>query len=155
MSVYTANGATKWASGQEAPDLIIPLVSGDITLTNELQAAGFIGANNGYIFKADLLTMRQIRLTGRVKTVSASVNTPIAYVRYSTSFTTTVGSYSVIAASGTELSFSMFTGQTFGDTGWVNIAPLAQINDCFLGLFTSGGDGVADPVLSNIQLHLR
>ena len=153
MSRKTANGATWYADGQETPDLIIPLVSAPLTMTNALQADGFIVADNSYIWKADLLGCRQVRLTGIVKTVSASANSPKIQLRYSPSYTTTVASFLIMGTSSVE--FSIFTGAADGDSGWIDLVPGARINSCYLGLFNIGGDGVAGPVVNNVVAHFR
>ena len=143
MSRKTANGATWYADGQETPDLIIPLVTAPLTMTNALQADGFIVADNSYIWEADLL----------VKTVSASANTPRIQLRYSPTYTTTVANFLIMGTTSVE--FSIFTGAAAGDSGWIDLVPGARKNDCFFGLFNIGGDGVADPVVNNVVAHFR
>ena len=147
----TFNGSKQQLAGN-VPELVMPLVNGALTLTNELQAAGFIGANNAYIFKLDLSAFKQVRLTGRVTTASNSANTPIMYVKGHTAYSTTVGDYGTLSGSAVSVSLAA-TGLV--DTGWMDISDTYDIDDCFLGLFTSGGDGAADPVVANVYLHIR
>jgi hypothetical protein len=154
MSKKTANGAQAYADGQETPDFFIPLVAGaPLTLTNALQADGFVNADNSYIWEADLRGVSQVRLTGIIKTVSASANSPRLQLRYSPTATQTVASYLIMGATSVEI--SMFTGQLYADSGWINLVPGAQINNCFLGLFNIGGDGAADPVVNCVMAHFR
>lgn len=153
MSIKTANGAQAYADGQQTPDLLLNLVAAPLTMTNALQADGFIVADNSYIWKVDLRGMSQVRLTGIVKTVSASANSPKIQLRYSPSYTTTVASFLIMGSSSVE--FSLFTGSNDGDSGWINLVPGAQINSCYLGLFNIGGDGAADPVVNNVVAHFR
>lgn len=153
MSRKTANGAQAYADGQETPDLWLNLVASPLTMTNALQADGFIVADTSYIWKVDLRGCSQVRLTGIVKTVSNSANSPKIQLRYSPSYTTTVASYLIMGASSVE--FSIFTGAADGDSGWINLVPGAQINSCYLGLFNIGGDGAADPVVNNVVAHFR
>ena len=153
MSVKTAQGNYAWANGQDTVDLVIPLVTAPFTLTNALQADGFINADNSYIWKTDLRPFRQVRLTGRIATVSASANNPRLQLRYSTSFTTTVANFLQLGASSVEI--SMFTGQTLADSGWIDIAQAARIDSVFLGLFNIGGDGAADPVVNQVNAMFR
>lgn len=153
MSIKTANGSAAYAFGQQTPDWSLPLITAPLTLTNALQADGFVAADTSYIWKADLLGVSQVRLTGIVKTVSASANSPKIQLRYSPSYTTTVASFLIMGASSVE--FSMFTGAADADSGWINLVPGAQINSCYLGLFNIGGDGAADPVINCVTAHFR
>lgn len=153
MSIKTANGSAAYAFGQQTPDWSLPLITAPLILTNALQADGFIAADNSYIWKADLLGVTQVRLTGIVKTVSASANSPKIQLRYSPTYTTTVASFLIMGSSSVE--FSMFTGQASADSGWINLVPGAKINSCFLGLFNIGGDGAADPAINAVTAHFR
>lgn len=153
MSVKTANGFYQFAGGQDTVDLDLLLIGTAVTLTNALQADGFVNADSGYITVADLRPFRQVRLLGRVGTVSASANSPKIQLRYSTSWTTTVGSFAQLGASSVE--FSMFTGATMGNSGWIDLAAAARVETCYLGLFNIGGDGAADPVISQVRAQFR
>lgn len=153
MSVKTANGPIAYNKGLETPDFFIPMVTAPLTLTNELEAAGFIAADTSYMWKVDMSGVRQVRLTGRVKTVSTSANTPTIRVRYYTEYSTTVGDY--LALGESEVSFSLFTGATLGDSGWIALAAGARIDSCFLALQTIGGDGDKDPIVNQVMLHCR
>lgn len=153
MSQKTADGPFAYAKGADTVDIAYNLLTGDLTLTNELQAEGFLGANNGYIYKLDLRPVRQVRLLGRIKTASASANTPVIKVKYYTAFSTTVGDYLALGESAVQ--FSIFTGQTYGDSGWITIANGARIDGAFVALMSQGGDGAADPIVSNLILMCR
>ena len=153
MSVKTAQGGYAFAGGQDTIDLLLPLVSIGVALTNQASAENFFNTDNGHIWKVDLRPFRQVRLTGRVGTVSASANSPKILLKYSTSFTTTVGSYSQLGATSVE--FSMFTGATLQDSGWIDLVPGARIENCYLGLLMSGGDATADPAVSAINAQFR
>ena len=147
-----ANGTFPFLAG-DVTSRLYNLATAPLTLTNELQAAGFIGANNANIFLMDLADCSQVRLTTRVTTASASVNTPKLRLLFSTTFTTTFGSYLQLGA--TQVEHSIFTAVTYGDSGWINIVPAARINSCFIALTSIGGDGAADPVVTNICMHIR
>lgn len=153
MSTKTASGYYAFAGGQDTTDMVLPLVTSPLTLTNALQADGFIAASNAYIAKADLRPYRQVRLTGRIATVSASANSPRLQLRYHTAMSTTVGNYIQLGASSVEI--SMFTGQTMADSGWIDIKEAARIENCFLALCNIGGDGAADPIVNNVIAHFR
>lgn len=152
MSKRTANGSDQFLAG-EIPELMLNLVSAPLILTNALQADGFIAADNSYICKADLRGMTQVRLTGIVKTVSASANSPRIQLRYSAAYTTTVASFVIMGKTSVE--FSLFTGSNDGDSGWIDLVEGAKINSCYLGLFNIGGDGAADPAINNVIAHFR
>lgn len=154
MSVKSASGNIAYAFGQETPEFVVPLAVGlPLTLTNALQALGFVNADTSYIYKVDLLGVKQVRLTGVVKTVSASVNSPKLQLKAHTAFSTTPGDYGNLGSSSVE--FSMFTGAADGDSGWIDLAATYRINSCYLALMNIGGDGAADPVVNNVMLHCR
>lgn len=152
MSIKTANGPFAFASGADTPELVIPLALGGVTLTDNPLAVGFIPAHP---FGAlDLSLARQVRLTSRISTVSASANNPRIKVVYSTSLIAPVaGNYLDLGI--TEVANSLFTGAIFGDSGWIDIAPLARVGTVAVGLVSIGGDGVADPVFTNAVLMVR
>jgi len=152
MSVRSANGSRQWLAG-EMPELVVPLITAPLTLTNALQADGFVVADNSYIWEVDLKGFKQVRLTGIVKTVSASANSPKIQLRYSATYTTTVASFVIMGATSVE--FSMFTGAASADSGWIDLVEGANIDSCFLGLFNIGGDGAADPVINSVAAHFR
>jgi hypothetical protein len=152
MSVKSANGLA-WAGGVNTTDHIVTLISAPLTLTDEAEAAGFIAADTSYLYKMDLMGMTQIRLTGKVKTASASANTPLVRVRYHTAVSTTVSDF--VSMGMSEVQFSIFTGAAFGDSGWIEMVQGCRINDCYVALQTIGGDADKDPVVNGIQLHFR
>lgn len=93
--------------------------------------------------------MTEARITGYLSTGSASVNNPRLYAKYATSYG---GSYSLLAETG-EQAVSLASIGAF-DSGWFPIAAGAK-GDVFIDMRTNGGDGVADPSLTNLALHLR
>lgn len=139
------------AAGVKVPSSTIPLIS-KLTLTNELQAEGFIGADNSYIYRADLAGFYECRLKARVQTASASANTPKIYVEYFTSFSTTVGDYLTLGSSAVEVSIA---AAGVIQTSWIPLVAGAKISDCYLALLSSGGNGVAAPVIGYATLELR
>lgn len=151
MGVRTANGSDQWLAGNMT-ELIVPLITAPLTMTDATQAAQFAGGTWLYS-KADLKGYTQVRLTGRVAIASASANTPKVVLKYHTAFSTTVGDFSDIGVS--EVGFSIFTGATLGDSGWVSLATAAKIKDAFLTLVASGGDGAADPAIAQVMAHFR
>lgn len=153
MSVKTADGGYAFAGGQDTVDFSLVLVQTPLTLTNALQADGFINADASYQWKVDLRPFRQVKLTGYIKTVSASANSPKLQLRYYTATSTTPGNFAQLGASSVEI--SMFTGTVFADSGWIDLKEAARIDNCFLGLMNIGGDGAADPVVNNVVAYFK
>lgn len=139
----------------ESPDLVIPLTPQGVTLSAQPVADNFLPAAviGAGITVVDLLGVRQVRFTGRVVTVSASVNTPKVQLRYAASYQTVIASYLQMGI--TSLDISLFTGATFGDTGWVDLVPGAQINSCFICPTMIGGDATVTPVIGALMAHFR
>lgn len=153
MSVKTAQGGYAYAGGQDTVDFCLPLVQTTLVLTNALQADGFINADTSYQWKVDLRPFRQVKLTGYIKTASASANSPKLQLRYYTATSTTPGNFVQLGASSVEI--SMFTGTVFADSGWIDLKEAARIDNCFLGLMNIGGDGAADPAINNVYAYFK
>ena len=153
MSVKTAQGGYAFAGGQDTVDFCLPLVPGTLVLTNNAQADAFLNADTSYQWKVDLRPFRQVKLTGYIKTTSASANSPKLQLRYYTATSTTASNFVQLGASSVEI--SMFTGTVFADSGWIDLKEAARIDNCFLGLFNSGGDGAADPAINNVYAYFK
>ena len=140
--------------GGGSGSLILPFhadATANITLTNQANAEQFLGNSNRNIQKADLTSYTQVRLTARVITASASVNSPRLYVEYYTSFTTTVGTFIAIGASAANASLS---AAGLVDSGWINLVTGAKA-DIFITVLQNGGDGAADPALGPVTVHFK
>lgn len=149
----TANGSRQWNAGN-VPELILPLITAPVTLTDQAAALGYFNQDNGKIYIADLSAFEQVRLTARIKTASASAASPRLRLGYNTSFQTTAAS--VVQLGRTSLvEASMFTGTNMGDSGWLDLAPGAQIDNCYLALLMIGGDATADPAVDAVMAHFR
>lgn len=122
------------------------------TLTNQANAEQFLANSNRNIQKVDLTSYTQARLVARIVTASASANTPRIYAQYFTSFSTVVGDYLDIGSSA--LNCSLFTGQTYCDTGWINLVAGAKA-DVFVTVLQNGGDAAADPALGMVALQFK
>jgi len=153
MSIKTGDGSVAYAGGLDTVDETFSLVTAPLTLTNALQAYVFIAASNAYVWQVGTRGYRQVRLTGRIATVSASANSPRLQLRYSAAMSVTVADFLIMGSTSVEI--SMFTGQVMADSGWIDILPAARLANCFLGLFNIGGDGAADPIVSNVVAHFR
>ena len=153
MSIKTGNGSEAWLAGNTT-DFAVDFVTAPLTLTNATQAVQFVGGDASYVKKIDLKGYTQARLVGFVKTVSDSTNTPKIAAKYHTSYSSTASDYSALGQAG-GVEFSIFTGATEGDSGWVTIAEAAKVNDCYVALMAVGGDGAADPVINQVTLYLR
>lgn len=155
MTIKTADGSRAYAGGQQTPEWCLNLIAAPLTLTDALQADGFIAADSSYRWKVDLLGVTQVRLTAAIKTVSASANTPLLQLRAAITDTTTVASMLIMGESS--VAVSMFTGtvNTVQDSGWIPILGTYQVNNVWLGLMNIGGDGAADPVVNGVTAHFR
>jgi hypothetical protein len=79
------------------------------------------------------------------------VNSPRLYVEYSTTFTTTVGSFLDIGVS--PVSASMSTA-TYVVSNWIDLVEGARA-DVFFTVLQNGGDGTADPALGPVSVEFR
>lgn len=131
-----------------------PAAAQSNVLQNQAQAEQFINNNNANVTKANLAQYTQVRMTVRVPTASASVNTPIIYLRYATALSSppaTTDFSNVIGATEVKVSLAAIG---FFDTGWVNLVTGAKA-DVFLSVLSSGGDGAADPQVQELRAQFR
>lgn len=86
---------------------------------------------------------------------AASVNTKVR-VKYATSSPTSIGSYSPLGASSTEVEVSATTsgGVNLLSSSWIDLTASAKA-DVYLTIALQGGDGVADPTFSSVTLEVR
>jgi hypothetical protein len=124
----------------------------NLTLTNQASAIQFLSNSNRNIQIADLEGYTECRLSMRVVTASASVNTPRIVAKYSSSYTTTIGDYADIGASEVSVSLS---SAGFGNSGWSAMAAGAIADNIYIVLAQIGGDGVADPAIAGAVLEFR
>lgn len=126
--------------------------SGNHTLTNQVSGEQFLANSSRNVKLIDLSPCTEVRFNVRVVTGSASVNNPRLIVKYATSWTTTLGSYSDIGTS--EVSASLATA-TLATSGWIDLAAGAQIESCYVTVVQIGGDGVADPAFAHVDVEFR
>ncbi len=135
------------------PPLILPLIPGAATLTNQPNTLELLTPASPGIFmtKIDLTGFTQVMLQVHVYVASGSGNSPRVILGYATSYTTTAGSYSDIGTSAVTCSMSS-TGVI--RSAWTNLAAGA-IGDVWISPLTNGGNGVADPQIQGITAYFR
>lgn len=123
------------------------------TMTNQPNSLEILtSANPGlFISRVDLTNFTQVMLQVHVFTASGSVNTPRVILGYSTTYTTTAGSYSDIGTTAVTCSMS---SAGIIQSGWVNLAAGAKADIYITGL-TAGGNGSADPVIQGVTAFFR
>lgn len=86
---------------------------------------------------------------------AASVNTKVR-VKYATSSPTSIGSYSPLGASSTEVEVSATTsgGVNLLSSSWIDLTASAK-TDVYLTAALQGGDSAADPIFSSVTLEVR
>jgi hypothetical protein len=149
----TGNGPAQFNAGA-MPEIIANLAVGPTTLTDQAAALGYYNQDNGFIFLLDLAGMLQVRLTARVKTASASAASPRLRLAYNTTLQTTAAS-TVQLGRTAAVDASIFTGVTMADSGWLDLADGAKINNCYVALLMVGGDAAADPIIGPVTAHFR
>lgn len=118
-----------------------------LTLTNQALAEAELATLNGYstILLPTLGRYSQMRLTCRVATSSASINTPEIYPQYSVD---AVNWITIGSASGSEAILLSTTGQKA--TSWITLPAGALGADVYFRIAQAGGDGVADPAIRGV-----
>jgi hypothetical protein len=148
-------GTNEWNLYNGTPPTLLPIVVA-VPLTTVAEI--FTNQANSQLataapgFRYDLANFRQIKLSARVGTASASANTPRLYLLYSTN---DGSSYSILGqgtvASGEAISLGT-TG--YKETVWYDI-PVGAHGDVVIRSAVNGGDGVADPNVSSHYVHLK
>jgi len=104
------------------------------------------------IQQADLVGYSQARMWHRTYTNSASGNTPKFRLEYYTSYSTTIGDYAQMGTSEISTSLASYGLQ---DSGWIDLAAGAKINNCAFAVIQTGGDSSATPRAANIHVEFR
>lgn len=125
----------------------VMLIAAALTLTDAAAAETEITSPR-YKALVDLSRYSQIRLIGNVSTVGTG--TTVIRLQWSA---TAGGTYAEFAP--TNLPSISLAAQGVIDSGWVNIPATAQGAEVFLRPATFGGDAVADPVISRLEVLLR
>lgn len=102
-------------------------------------------------FQVDLTNALSARIVIRTDSVAAAAGSKLI-LRYATTNTSTVGSYSDIGTS--EVSVSPTAGSTAYASSWITLAAGAKAN-VFVAVVVSGGDGVVDPSFSQIRMEYK
>lgn len=124
-----------------------------VTLTNHPSTAQFLANSSAYGWRMDLSEFTQVQLNFIIFGGSASANNPRLMVRYKTSFSTDMTTYSDIGTSEVSASLAGSIGDA-KTSGWIDLASGAKA-DVFIGVGQIGGDGAADPAPFSISVGLR
>lgn len=125
-----------------------------VTATNQPNSEEFLLANNARgVQKFNASKFTHVRLSMNVVVGSSSSNTPIAYLKYKTTYTagdgvetfTTIG-----AGSGSDV-ISLTTAGVLV-TLWIAL-PAGARGDVFFCVATNGGNDVADPSFGNTSIQ--
>jgi hypothetical protein len=133
------------------------VLSGNTALqayNNQPSAGNFWQGNVRWIYKFDLSDATSIRLIFNVAVASASENTPQVRLKYATSLPANYAATSPIVSGGGELAGSL-AATGFVDTGWQTITAAAAVDNVFLALTGIGGNGAADPSISNVLVMFK
>lgn len=126
-------------------------IAGTATLTNQTQALADFSATGFSWFELSTADrFNRIRLNCYVATLSASANTPIIFLQYSTDSTTwtTIGS-----GSGSDVISLASTGANV--TNWITLPTGAIGTDIYFRVAMQGGDGVADPIVRSLAVSFE
>jgi hypothetical protein len=136
--------------------LCIPFIAdatANLTLSNMLAAEDFLGGSNRHITQFDLAYFTHCRLVVRRMAGSAAAGSPTISLQYSTSQPSDTFTGSEWTPSGAAVVIT--STNTVLDSDWQSIPGGMAIDDVFLGLVSSGGDGAADPVVGSIRAYFR
>jgi hypothetical protein len=126
-------------------------LSGTATLTNQVQAlSDFVSAGFSWFELTTTGRFNQIRLNCYVNTFSASVNTPIIFLQYSTDTTTwtTIGS-----GSGSNVISLASVGTKA--TSWITLPAGAIGTDIYFRVAMQGGDALYDPIVRGLAVSFE
>ncbi len=123
------------------------------TWSNQPSTLQFFDSSSAYVTQADLSAYNQVRLVVNKQTQAGATGSKLILRYQATSGAPlTASSYSDIGI--TEVSVATNVTNTILNTGWIDMAAGA-IDDVYIALLGSGGDGALDPVYGNIYAEFR
>jgi hypothetical protein len=126
-------------------------IAGSTTLTNQaLALSDFGGTAYSWFELTTTDRFNRIRLNCYVSTLSASVNTPIIFLQYSTDTSSwvTIGS-----GSGSDVISLSSTGTKA--TNWITLPSGAVGTDIYFRVAMEGGDAAADPIVRGLAVSFE
>lgn len=149
-----------WAAPPSHPTayhyMFVPFVAdatANTTLTNMLAAEEYLDASQKFITKVDLSQFTHCRLETRRMAGSAAGAGAKMMLQYSTTVSGATFVGSAWDESGAEVGLNV-TNQTL-DSGWISMPSGMKVDNCYITIVLSGGDGAADPVVGGIRAVFR
>jgi len=138
-------------AGREYFPLVFQAGSDFATATNMPAALAFLFASAYLTQKVDLSEFSQVRLTFRAggNTLSGGK----LYCKYVTTFSTTAADWLTLGETEVQGTIPLTVNNV--DTGWINLVAGAKVDNVFLAIFTSDGDGAKDPLIGSINVEFR
>lgn len=118
------------------------------TWSNMPAADTFLFGSHRHVVLVDLEGMTQIRLKVNKQGTAGNSGSKLI-LRFSPTFSTTVGDYSDVGTS--EISVTIDVTNKFLDSGWMDITNEAK-TDVYLAVVGNGGNAVLDPQFGNISI---
>ena len=119
------------------------------TITNMALALGELSSGHRVI--VDLRKMHWVRAYTYVSTVGTA--TAVIRIKFGNSPTTAIADTLSLIPTG-NLEFSL-AATGFLDSGWQPIAEIARITEIYIRTQREGGDGVLDPVITNLHIQFK
>lgn len=123
------------------------------SLTNMPSAEDYLDSSQKGMAKADLSQFTHCRLAIRRMAGAAAAGTPKLELQYATSNPSSTFVGSEWTPSGAEVVLT--STNTMLDSGWISMPGGMKIDDVYLHIIMSGGDGTADPVVGSIRAQFR
>ena len=118
------------------------------TFTNMPAGDTFLFSSHRHVILLDLEGMTQIRLKVNKQATAGAASAKLI-IRFSPTFSTTVGNYQDIGTS--EVSVAINTTNAYLDSGWIDIKEEAK-TDVYVAIVGNGGDGILAPQFGNISI---
>lgn len=125
------------------------------TFTNQPAADTFLFNSHRHVTLVDVTGFQQVRLKVNKQGTAGNTGATLR-VGWSSTFSTTVGSYADLGVS--PVSVAIDTVNAFLDSGWVDLNPdvfATGDDDIFVCVIGNGGNGTIDPLFGNISISFR
>ena len=125
------------------------------TFTNMPAADTFLFSSHRHVTMVDVSGFTQVRLKVNKQGTAGQTGAKLI-LRYSSTFSTTVGNYSDIGTS--EVSVDIDTTNSYLDSGWIDLNDdvlSVDGDDIFLAVVGNGGNATLDPTFGNISVSFR
>jgi len=132
----------------------LTFVTDNVTFTNMPAAVGFFAGQAAYIQEVDLTGYTQARLRVNKLGTAGNTNSTIRAV-YNTTYSQTANTYLQLGSAAQVEVVPSTTANAFFDSGWINLATNAKVDNIYIAIVGLNGNGTLDPIYGSITVEFQ